>query len=86
MYGICDHWCAHGDSVIATYITKFGTNSGPTIPKVSIVLEDALRLGFSSILPNSGGKIVGSRASDGLVGTTGHRNHQKRSLDNVSGL
>ena len=67
-------------------ITEFGANSGSRITKVSIVLEDALRLGFSSILPNSGGKIVGSRASDGLVGTTGHRNHQKRSLDNVSGL
>ena len=62
------------------------TNFGPRIPKVSIVLEDALILGFSPILPDSGGKIVGSRASDGLVGTAGYRNHQKRSLDNVSEL
>ena len=39
-------------------ITEFGANSGSRITKVSIVLEEALRLGFSSILPILEGKSL----------------------------
>ena len=35
------------------------------------------RSGFWRIFAESRGNLVGSRASDGVVGTTGHREHQK---------